>query len=259
MTALIGILNLTPDSFSDGGIYHTRTRALAHCVHLIADGADIIDVGAESTRPGAAPLSSAQEWERLEPLLAEIIDMAHTAKRRVSLDTYHPQNAKRAIDLNIDWINDVSGLTHPDMIALARSTTVPFVVMHHLGIPASKQTTLSEDQNPVTVVKDWITHTIARLKHAGINPDRLVFDPGIGFGKTATQSIKLIQQIEDLMACSVPLLVGHSRKSFLPVLYPDMTSPDEATLAVSRQLVQKGVAFLRVHDIAMHRAILPIN
>lgn len=256
MTKLVGILNLTPDSFSDGGHYMQASQAFVHCEKLLNDGADIIDVGAESTRPQATPLTADEEWDRLECLLPSLITLTHAAKRLISIDTYHPQTARRALDMGADWINDVSGLTHPEMIAVARTTSNPFVIMHHLGIPAKKDVTLDPHQDPFQVLNQWIADTLRRLQEKGINSMRLIFDPGIGFGKTPAQSIHILEHIDKLCVPPSSLYIGHSRKSFLSTAYPNITDRDQATLEMSRLLINKDIAFLRVHDIAQHMALL---
>lgn len=257
MVKLVGILNITPDSFSDGGKYNSTHQALAQGKLLIKQGANIIDIGAESTRPGATPLAAPTEWERLEPILAPLIQLAHKHHCLVSVDTYHPQNAQRALTLGADWINDVSGLTDPAMIALARQTTATFVVMHHLGIPASADHIIPDDQHPVDHVQKWITQTLQRLADERIDLSRIILDPGIGFGKNAVQSVQLIEQMERLVQTGGKVLVGHSRKSFLHLLYPTLSKMrDQETLEISKLLIQKGVAFLRVHDIALHKSLV---
>lgn len=257
MVKLIGILNITPDSFSDGGIFLSNESALAHCQTLINDGADIIDVGAESTRPGAIALSADEEWKRLSPILASLIELCHQHHKLISLDTRHVQTARHAIALGIDWINDVSGLDQPAMLELAASSKISWVVMHHLGIPADPMITLPDKDDPLVHLLSWIQTKKQTCQQYGIDLSRVIFDPGIGFGKTAAQSIKIIQHIDQLTHLpNTQILVGHSRKSFLKNIYPDLSKiRDEETLEISKMLAENKVAFLRVHDIALHHAI----
>jgi dihydropteroate synthase len=257
MTQLIGILNLTPDSFSDGGKYN-GAAAVAHVRQLIADGAAVIDIGAESTRPGAAPLSHEEEWARLDGVLQEIIVICNSYNILTSLDTRHPESAKKAISLGIDWINDVDGFNNPKMIDAVKDSDVPLVVMHSLGVPADKDKTISEDVEPVSFVMEWARGKIAELAGQGIAPERLIFDPGIGFGKTAEQSWRLMENIQAFQVLGTKILVGHSRKSCLSVLSGGDSTPerDLKTIAVSITLAANGVDYLRVHDVASHSKVL---
>jgi len=247
MTKLVGIVNLTPDSFSDGGQYNEVDTALAHIDQLIEDGADIIDIGAESTRPGATPLSAAEEWERLEPLFAGL----STSGAVFSLDTRHAENAKRALDIGFHWINDVSGFADNAMIEAVKPYGCQLVVMHSLSVPADKNITLPADADVIETLLQWSKLQVARLEKKGLRRFRLIIDPGLGFGKTSAQSGQVIERFIELKACGLPLLIGHSRKSFL-----GDGDRDRSTLAVSRQLIGKGVDYLRVHDVAAHRALL---
>lgn len=246
MTQLIGILNLTPDSFSDGGRFNAVEQALARIDELIMDGADVIDIGAESTRPGATALSAGEEWERLAPVLE-----AMTVSGAVfSLDTRHAENARRAIDLGFHWINDVSGLADDAMIEAVKPYGCKLVMMHSLSVPADKTITLPVEADVIETLLAWSKKQVVRLEKKGIRKFHVIMDPGLGFGKTAAQSGQVIERIIELKACGLPLLIGHSRKSFL-----GEGDRDAKTLAVSRQLIGKGIDYLRVHDIKAHRAL----
>lgn len=246
MTQLMAILNVTPDSFSDGGKYFESPAAHAAIERFIEEGADIIDIGAESTRPGAMPLTAAQEWHRLEPLLQNLPNGAV-----YSLDTRHAENARKALDHGIGWINDVSGFAHSDMIAVVRNSDCRLVVMHSLSVPADKNIVLPESADVIQELLDFAHDRIAALEAAGITKTRIIFDPGIGFGKTSTQSRRILDEVEKLKILGVPLLIGHSRKSFL-----GEGDRDAATLAVSRELIAKHIDYLRVHDVVAHRTLL---
>jgi dihydropteroate synthase len=257
MSKLVGILNITPDSFSDGG--NTQTvQAIAHTQKLIADGATIIDIGAESTRPGATPLSHEEEWIRLDGILQEVIELCHANKVFTSLDTRHPESAKKAISLGIDWINDVDGFNNPEMISAVKDSTASIVFMHSLGVPANKNKTLPEDVDPINYITDWANHKIKNLTENGISIDRLIFDPGIGFGKTTAQSWEILENIEEFKQLGTKILVGHSRKSFLNLLSGGQTveENDLKTIAVSITLAAKEIDYLRVHDVAGHTTVL---
>jgi len=247
MTKLVGILNITPDSFSDGGDFFDAIAAIVHLERLWDEGADMVDIGAESTRPGATPLSADEEWERLKPFFATLTP-AHVQKP-LSLDTRHPKNAKRALDKGYQCINDVSGFANNEMIDTLRGYNAKLVVMHSLSVPADKNIVLDEALDVVQELSKWYHEKEKNLTDAGIARDRIIFDPGIGFGKTAAQSLDILARIGEFKILGVPLYIGHSRKSFLK------GDRNTATLAWSKKLMQAGADFLRVHDVAAHVAL----
>ncbi len=260
MSKLVGILNVTPDSFSDGGKYINSADAFNYAKQMVKDGAVIIDVGAESTRPNAQEISHEKEWQRLE----EVLKMLQPLRKKIqiSLDTRHFQTAKKAMDIGIDWINDVSGFSDPHMIQAVKNSACKLVVMHNLGVPADKNITISPFDDPVKTVYGWANIKITELINSGIEKSRIIFDPGIGFGKTAEQSLVLIQAISCFNSLNVPLYVGHSRKSFLKLMNPDdsIAARDKETYTVSAYLAKQGVDYLRVHDIKNNlRAIKKIS
>jgi dihydropteroate synthase len=251
MTDFVGIVNITPDSFSDGGALATTQAALARMEMLVAQGARVIDVGAESTRPGAAPVSAEEEWARLGEVLPVLIARAEAFRREqiavsLSLDTRHATTAVKAVELGIDWLNDVTGFLHPEMLAIARGSLVRCVVMHSLTIPADPRQTLEGDA--VEEVRRWAVSRLLSLEQAGIALSRIILDPGLGFGKTPSQCWALTQKIEVFQKLGVPLLVGHSRKRFLR---PDADASEREleTQFVSAYLASLGVEYLRVHDV----------
>jgi len=246
MTKIAGILNFTPDSFSDGGKFASVPTALARIEEMVEEGADIIDIGAESTRPGAAALSASEEWERLEPLMQELT----MSGAIYSIDTRHAENAARALDLGFYWINDVSGFKDQKMIEVVKPYDCKLVMMHSLTVPADKNVTIPEDADVIETLLDWCKSHLSRLERAGIRKHRLIMDPGIGFGKTLKQSGQIIERVTELKACGLPMLIGHSRKSFL-----GEGDKDAKTLAVSRHMIGKDVEYLRVHDVAGHVAL----
>ncbi len=252
MTRLVGILNLTPDSFSDGGKYNGAQAALAQAESLLRQGASVLDVGAESTRPNATPISATEEWARLETHLPALIALAHAQGAVLSLDTRHAETAARALLLGVDWINDVSGFEDPAMVEAVVAAPCRLVVMHHLGVPPNPNVTLPESADVVAMVRTALFVRVAELEAQGIERARLILDPGLGFGKTAQQSRALIEGAAALKSLGLPLFFGHSRKSFLG---PDAAARERGTLEASAQLIAQGVDYLRVHDVAAHAAM----
>lgn len=258
----MGILNLTPDSFSDGGQWNQPEKFLEKAKEMLAAGVHVLDLGAESTRPGATPLSSTDEWQRLEKplrILRELLTPSGQSLQRrfflpkISVDTRHADVAERALSLGADWLNDVSGLREPAMVKLAARTTTPVVFMHSLSVPVDKTEHLPLMADPVETVKRWAQERIASLTAGGISPERLIFDPGIGFGKTETQSLEILKRIAEFHDLNVPVLVGHSRKSFLRLWTGAKAAHRDAdSVGISLKLIQSGVEILRVHEPALH-------
>jgi 2-amino-4-hydroxy-6-hydroxymethyldihydropteridine diphosphokinase / dihydropteroate synthase len=253
----MGIVNLTPDSFSDGGELADDASAEARAAQLVADGAEVVDLGAESTRPGATPLTPDEEWARLEPALGRLVDRYRGVllRPRLSVDTYHAGTAQRALALGADIVNDVSGLTTRAMVELAAASGADFVAMHNLGVPADKARLLAADQDPTAAVEQWLEQRIGEWERSGLNLARIVFDPGIGFGKNALQSLRLLRDIERFQRFGLRLLVGHSRKSFMQqAAAADREDRDLFTVGVSLNLCSAGVDILRVHNVGAHAA-----
>jgi 2-amino-4-hydroxy-6-hydroxymethyldihydropteridine diphosphokinase / dihydropteroate synthase len=257
---LMGILNVTPDSFSDGGRFLGSDAAVAHARQLVADGAGIIDVGAESTRPDGTPVDPTTEWSRLEPVLrglqelrAELATPGRRDPFKVSLDSRNPSTVRAALGIGVDVLNDVCGFRDPAMMQIAQETEVPLVFMHSLSVPVAKGESLPLDCDPVELLLAWARGRLAEFDRRGIARSRVLFDPGIGFGKTLGQNWEVLEHIERFHDLEVPLLVGHSRKSFLEAVTDRPSADrDEATLQVSRSLATKGVEVLRVHDVKRH-------
>jgi 2-amino-4-hydroxy-6-hydroxymethyldihydropteridine diphosphokinase/dihydropteroate synthase len=252
----MGIVNLTPDSFSDGG----RHQAWAAIEPLVQDmeqaGVHIIDLGAESTRPDAAEIPADEEWARLEPTLRRLLARyrGRLTRPRISVDTRHVAVAARALDLGADIINDVSGLQDPDMIALARQHPGDWIAMHSLTVPADRNALLPEARNPVAAVEDWLTARLTSWDSAGLAIDRIVFDPGIGFGKSAHQSLELMRHVDRLRTHGLRVLVGHSRKSFLTSFAGERDDSDILTVGASMKLCEQGADIIRVHDVPRNLA-----
>ncbi|MDA0902087.1 MAG: dihydropteroate synthase [Proteobacteria bacterium] len=263
MTKLVGILNITPDSFSDGNKYNTKQAALNHLEQLVLQGASTIDIGAESTRPFATPISHNEEWQRLSEILPEIINYtkqynkANQRNIEISLDSRHYQTVDKALDLGIDIINDVGGFDQKEMVDLAVNSQKKIVVMHNLGVPADKNKIIPSNLDVIEELIAWMKKKERILLEAGVKKENIIFDPGIGFGKNADQSIYILKNIEKLRVLNIPLFIGHSKKSFLEKFFEDKSMDvAEMTLEVSRDLISKDVEYLRIHDVGEHFAII---
>ena len=248
MTKIVGILNVTPDSFSDGGKFLSVKKAIKHLEKMIKDGADVIDIGAQSTRPNAKIISAKEEWKRLEPILKEIKKKKY--KIKISIDSYNHETISKALDSGIDIINDVSGLKSSQMKKLAARSGKKVIFMHSLSIPADKKITFSDNVDVIVELDKWLKKKISELKKAGIKKNNMIFDPGIGFGKTAEQSLDIIINISEFKKHGIKILVGHSEKSFLS-LFTDKPAGKRGreTKMFSALLAGDGVDYLRVHDV----------
>lgn len=248
---IVGILNITPDSFSDGGLFANPESAINHAAQLVLDGADVLDIGAESTAPGRQLLTETEEWERLAPALTALLqEKKHWfLPPKISVDTRHASTAQRALELGVDWINDQSALTDPGMLPLLAATQHDVVIMHHLSLPANPDHRLAPDANVIEVITAWAEAKLNTLEKSGIERKRIILDPGIGFGKWPHQSLALIQHAAALKKCGVRLLIGHSRKSFMNTLTPyPANQRDLETAAMAAHLSAQGVDFIRVHQ-----------
>jgi dihydropteroate synthase len=240
---VMGILNLTPDSFSDGGQFVDPATAIDHARRMIAEGVDVIDVGAESTRPygGAVRVDAAEERRRLEPVLGPVCALGTP----VSVDTMKAEVARWALGQGVAMVNDVWGLQRdPDMAAVVSQHDVPIVIMHNREAADPALDVMAD-------IEAFFTRSLAIARDAGIADERIVLDPGIGFGKTQPQSIEAMARLERLAAFGRPLLVGASRKRFIDSLTP--AAPDRrltGSIAAHVLSVLNGAAILRVHDVA---------
>lgn len=258
---LVGILNVTPDSFSDGGRYTSPLTALAQAKALVAAGAEIIDIGAESTAPNATLLSPEDEWARLAPVLTPLLESTQgfVIPPKFSIDTRHVSTAKRALDLGVHCINDQSGLSDPAMVELIASSDSDCVIMHHLSLPASRTHVLPPNEDPLPAVLRWAESRLQHLSKANIPLSRLIVDPGIGFGKTPAQSLQLIKHCSELRALGARVLVGHSRKSFMALFTPvDAASRDIETAVISSFLANASIDYLRIHDVDATARVLRV-
>ncbi len=248
----MAIVNLTPDSFSDGGEWADAKELQAHLDNLIEHNAHIIDLGAESTRPGGQPLPAAEEWARLEPVLAALAERlrGRYVKPWLSVDSRNPATIEKALGYGVDMINDVTGLGDPEMMAVARQNGCQVVAMHSLSVPVDPALMLPDDRGAVGQILRWAEDKMETWTKAGLDLNRIILDPGIGFGKTTTQAFDLLRHCRELRRTGLRLLVGHSRKSFMSGL-TDRDRPaacrDLETLGMSLALCAQGVDVLRVH------------
>ena len=251
----MGIVNVTPDSFSDGGLFTDWAAVESQLEAMLDAGVHIIDVGAESTRPGAEPITADEEWQRLEPILTPLQELLTNDPLHplVSVDTYHPETARRALERGINIINDVSGLTNPAMIDLAGSSNADWIAMHSLSVPVEKGQMLPLGQSAYAAVEAWLDERLEAWQKAGLDLDRIIFDPGIGFGKNALQSLELIRSAGKFRQFGLRVLVGHSRKSFFgDVTRASAENRDLATIGSSLALCAQGIDILRVHNVSAH-------
>ena len=244
---VMGIVNVTPDSFSDGGLHGDTAAALAHCEQLLAEGADILDIGGESSRPGAAAVPLELELARVLP----VIQGAMTLGVPLSVDTVKPEVMQRVLDLGADIVNDINALRLPGALqAVAAHPRCGVCLMHMHGDPATMQSRPAYD-DVVAEVSDFLHERAAALLQRGVALDRIVFDPGIGFGKSVTHNLELLRRQRELLALGRPLLLGWSRKSTLGALTGRPVGERlVASVAAALASVQLGARVVRVHDVA---------
>jgi dihydropteroate synthase len=254
-TWIMGILNVTPDSFSDGGLYFETDKAIEHGLRLIAEGADIIDVGGESTRPGSDPVSVEEEIRRISPVIAGLRKHTHSL---ISVDTSKSEVALAAIAEGADIINDISALRKdPKMFSVAAQSGAPVILMHMKGTPKTMQHNPSYE-NALLEIKSFLEKKIGQAVANGIEREKIIIDPGIGFGKRFEDNLTLIRNLNEFAALDQPLLVGISRKSFIgKILDLPPGEREEGTLASAIISAIQGAHILRVHEVApVKRAIL---
>jgi dihydropteroate synthase len=245
----MGVLNVTPDSFSDGGRYPSLEAAIAHGRTMADAGADLIDVGGESTRPGAEPVTLDDELARVVPLVAALA----ADGLAVSIDTAKPEVAGAALAAGAVVVNDVTGLGHPEMAPLVAERSAGLVIMHMQGEPRTMQSDPHYD-DVVAEVGDFLVDRAGRAEAAGVRRDRIAIDPGIGFGKTFQHNLELLRHLQTLVATGYPVLLGASRKAFLGRILGGSVPAaerDAATGATVALAIEQGVAAVRVHNVAM--------
>jgi dihydropteroate synthase len=256
-TQVMGILNVTPDSFADGGKHFDFASAITRAKEMIAEGVDIIDVGGESTRPGAERVSEDEEKDRVIPVVTELVELGAV----VSIDTMRASIAQAAIGAGATYVNDVSGgLADPEMAKLiAKNSAVQYVVMHWRAHSATMQNA-AVYEDVVVEVKQELDDRVTALLVAGVNPEQLILDPGIGFAKNAEHNWELLRNLDRLALLGYPLLVGASRKRFIGELL-GANSPDDrefASVALTTQLAQAGIWGVRTHSVKPHRDAIAV-
>jgi dihydropteroate synthase len=255
---IMGVVNVTPDSFSDGGVFEDHIAAIAHARRLAGEGADIIDVGGESTRPGAAPVPAEQELERTIPVVEGIKGL--NLPVQISIDTMKLAVAQRAIEAGASYVNDVTAFRHePELAALVADMGVDCCLMHMLGEPRTMQENPRYD-DVVDDVKAFLHERLTAATDAGIKEERIQLDPGIGFGKTLEHNLELLRRLDELTALGRPLVIGTSRKSFLGrITGRDVTERVHATVATTVIAFERGARVFRVHDVAATRDALAVS
>jgi dihydropteroate synthase len=258
----MGIVNVTPDSFSDGGFFFSSDAAAAQGEKLAEDGADIIDIGGESTRPFSDPVSEEEEIQRVIPVIETLAKRIPTL---ISIDTTKSGVAKRALDAGASIINDISALRNdPDLGRIAATHDVPLILMHMLGTPKTMQVSPAYD-DLIPDIKVFLENAMNRAEKNGISRTKIIIDPGIGFGKTVAHNLFLIQHLNEFKSLNAPILIGPSRKRFIRNILKDKSAEDinpisdaveTGTQAAVAAAVLKGAHIVRVHDVANTRATI---
>jgi 2-amino-4-hydroxy-6-hydroxymethyldihydropteridine diphosphokinase/dihydropteroate synthase len=259
LPGIMGIINVTPDSFSDGGAYFNLDQ-IEKYINEIENDVAYIDIGAESTRPNAMPLTIEEEWARLEPVLKYLAKryQGQFCRPKISLDTYHGEVAARALKYNIDVINDVSGLSCPVMKELLKTEFVgQYVLMHSVCVPADSKRIIDPQLSVLDYLNEWFQKKIEEFEHSGFPRDRVIIDPGLGFGKNQKQSFEILRGFSKFWTLGCQVLIGHSRKSFLAPLSSKVPiERDYESIGLSVGLVNSGVDILRVHNPRAHKKVI---
>jgi dihydropteroate synthase len=243
---ILGVLYLTPDSFSDGGKFNTKKKGINHAIKLYKEGADLIDVGGESTRPGSKEVNKEDEWNRIKDILKSIVK-----KIPISLDTRKSEIMKNGIKVGVKLINDVSGLSFdPETINILKKYKIPFVIQHTLGTPENMQKN-PKYKNELLDIYDFFEEKIKLLRSKGIKHNNIILDPGIGFGKKLKHNMNLIRRVSIFHSLGFPILVGNSRKKFIKDISKknDSYTRIGGTISSSLYLMMQGVQILRIHDV----------
>ncbi|MBM4351409.1 MAG: dihydropteroate synthase [Deltaproteobacteria bacterium] len=252
----MGVLNITPDSFSDGGLFFDKTKAIAHGLKMVEEGADIIDIGGESTRPGSKPLGLEEELRRVLPVIEALSKETDVP---ISIDTYKSEVARRAIEAGAEIINDISGLHFdPELARVAAKENTPVVLMHIRGTPETMQKDVHYGSLFSEIIA-YLNEGIRRVESAGVAPEQIVVDPGIGFGKTLEDNLLLIKHLSEFRILGKPILLGTSRKSFIGKILD--AQPDqrlEGTLSSIAIGVLNGAHIIRSHDVLQAKRAIAV-
>lgn len=251
-TLIMGVLNVTPDSFSDGGRFSSVDEAVAEATKLVSEGADLVDVGGESTRPGAEPVSVADELRRVLPVVGRLVESGVV----VSIDTAKAEVASACLGAGAHVVNDVTALSDPDMMGVVSEHQAGLVLMHMQGTPRTMQAN-PQYEDVVGEVRDYLLAAAASAEAAGAAPSSIAIDPGIGFGKGMDHNLQLLAATDLLAATGYPVVIGVSRKTFLGTLIdePDPLGRDLATAAVTAFTIGRGAAIARVHNVRQIREV----
>ncbi|CCE77811.1 MULTISPECIES: dihydropteroate synthase [Wolbachia] len=250
---LMGIVNITPDSFSDGGLYYDANRATKQALQLVSDGASIVDLGAQSTRPGASIQMPEEEYARLKPVLDNLSDYMKNGDIEVSIDSFWPDVILNVLKhYNIAWVNDQKGDLNGHTLKAVASSGCSIVIMHSLSIPPHKDNIIPHDTDPIDTINNWAEKSINRLLKLGFDENSIIIDPGIGFGKSMYQNIQILRSIETLQNFGCKVLVGHSRKSFISSFSTEPASNRDLETIATSAILHNKVDFLRVHNVRDH-------
>ncbi|MCL4476682.1 MAG: dihydropteroate synthase [Nitrospirae bacterium] len=247
-THVMGILNITPDSFTDGGIFFRKDSAVEHGLRMVEDGADLIDIGGESTRPGSDPVEFEEEIRRTIPVIEELAKRVNVP---ISIDTYKADVAKRALDAGASMVNDISGLRFdPEMAGVAADYKAPLVIMHIKGSPKNMQVN-PEYEALIPEIIDYLRISIKLAVDAGVKEDMIIIDPGIGFGKTFEHNLEILKNLREFTLLEKPLLIGPSRKAFIGKILGNSPTSErlEGTAAAVAISIMNGANIIRVHDV----------
>lgn len=255
-TLLMGILNVTPDSFSDGGLFFNKERAIAQALKMVNEGADIIDIGGESTRPGAKPIPVDEELRRVIPVIEILVKEIDIP---ISIDTYKSEVAQRAIDAGAEIINDISGLHFdPELAKVASKEKTPIILMHTRGSPETMQKDICY-KSLFSEILNYLKESIRIAEDSGVDPDKIIIDPGIGFGKRVEDNLLIIKNLSELRVLGKPILLGTSRKSFIgKILNTDVSDRLEGSIASAMIGVLNGAHIIRCHDVAQTKKALAV-
>jgi dihydropteroate synthase len=255
-TLLMGVLNVTPDSFSDGGLFFDKEKAISHGLRMVEEGADIIDIGGESTRPGSKPIELEEELRRVIPIIKSL---AKKLDVPISIDTYKSAVAQKAIGVGAEIINDISGLIFdPSLAQVAAKEDTPLVLMHIRGIPETMQKDVHYDSLLSEILQN-LRDSIQRAESSGLDPEQIIIDPGIGFGKTVEDNLLIIKNLYEFRILGKPILLGTSRKSFIgKILNAEVGDRLEGTLSTIAIGVLNGAHIIRSHDVLQAKKAIAV-